>query len=300
MNRFPHPPRRVALLAAGLVLALLATMPGPAAAGFAGNEADSTPARGEHPLRRAISHLPGRVLDLPDTDVALRLHCAPRSTDRRTPAVACEWSGGDDADIGSWQLWRLQVRPAQDSRVLVAEVGVGTTSFLDTGVIAPSAYLYAVLAVDGAGEIVGRSRVATVTLTPPAHEVEPMRLSCAPSRVESDAALTVSVGCAWNPVTAPAAVGYVVWKRTDDGERTVLARVGLSTTAIRDDAVAFGHRYAYLVTAVDGDGHEVGRSRVESVAIPRPDRPAPENTAPDDEAPQRPSEIRRSARPDAD
>jgi hypothetical protein len=313
---------------ATLVLALLATLVAPASAGVAGSEPDSTPTRGDHPIRRALSVVPGRVLGLPDTDVALRLRCAPRPVDRVTPAVACEWSGGDDADIRSWQLWRLRVRPEQDGRVLVAEVGRETTSHLDTGVTAPGVHLYAVLGLDGDGEIVGRSRVQRVTLARPAHEVETMRLACAAHNRESDGVATVSVGCDWSEVAAPGAVGYVVWKRTDDGERTVLARVDLSTTAIRDGAVAFGHRYAYLVTAVDRDGLVVARSRVETVAIRRPDRPvdrpvdrptpevaaleptapeptvpeptAPAPTAPEPTVPERPAVAARGDRPASD
>lgn len=272
MTRSPSKPRRKLLVTAALGAMMVALLLGSASAALV--PPDVVPAdRGEHPLRRAVAHMAGRAMGFPDTEVAVRLQCAPRSPDGNPPAVACAWSADTDADIRSWQLWKLRVRPESDGRVLVTEVGAATTSHLDTVAVTPGVHLYAVLAFDGAGEIVGRSRVRSVTVPVPEREVEVLELECDAHRLEGDRGPAVVVGCDWRASSDRTTAGYVVWKRTDGGERSVLARVGPATTALRDGEVSFGHRYSYVVTAVDADGAVVGRSRTATVGIPQLERP---------------------------
>lgn len=199
-------------------------------------------------------------------------------------AVACRWHPTTDRAVASWQLWNLQVRPELGARTLVAELGVDASGYRDTNVDVPAAYVYAVLALDADGEVIGRSRVVKAVLHERDRAPEPLHLGCdgqsaETNRTELDAAApdhAIWVTCEWRPATSDLAAGYVVWRSIDDGERSVIARTGLEQTAIRDDDVAAGHRYRYVVQAVDADGNLVGQSRSVSIAFRPHDRPTPE------------------------
>jgi Ni/Co efflux regulator RcnB len=258
------------------VATLLAAFALPVSAGLIADRGEDAPIRDTHRQRRDVPARPDRVRDIPDVDAVVELSCGPRVTDDAA-AVKCEWRAGDDLQVRAWQLWNLQVRPEKGTRNLVAELGADVVSYTDTEVSVPAAYLYAVLGLDGNGEIIARSRLQSVTLGERDREIEQLRLECAAHRVEtdgrSDARPEFAVGCGWSEVGNTAAVGYVMWKSVDGGERTVLARVGLDVTELRDAAVAPGHRYTYVVTAVDADGEIVGRSRAVHVGIRNEDRP---------------------------
>jgi hypothetical protein len=277
MIRFPRNSLRPLIVVVSLTFALVAALALPVSAAIVDQESGATSLLGSHPVRDAITNVLGRPMDLPDVDAAVKLRCGAKVSDRaaeaHAAAVACEWSARDDLDVRSWQLWNLQIRPERGSRNLVVEVGADVTSHLDTQVTAPAVYIYAVLGLDGDGEIIARSRLQVVKLERRDHKVEPMRLECAAHRAGTDRLPAVTVGCHWSEVSNDAAVGYVIWKSVDGGARTVLARTGLETTEIRDEAVTFGHRYTYVATAVDSASHVVGRSRAEIVSIPQHDRP---------------------------
>jgi hypothetical protein len=249
----------------------------PAAASDATDSNAAIPA--SHPLRQIVAELTGSALELPDVDAAIKLHCAPRQSDSAA-AVRCEWLAGDDLDVRAWQLWRLQVRPERGDRVLVATLGADAASYTDDGVVAPAKYLFAVLGLDVEGDVIARSRLETVRLRwhdAPEIDLVPLRLTCAAAHGEGDA--TASAGCEWSGIEHDRASGYILWKSVDGGERTVLARVGLDTQSYRDTAIAAGHRYTYVVTAVDAEGEIIGRSRAKTVGLRPADRPDTDRAA---------------------
>ncbi len=259
------------------VATLLAGLAVPVSAGLIADRRDDPPVRDTFRQRQESPARADRVLDTPAVDVVVELSCEPRVTGDAA-AVRCEWRAGADTGVRAWQLWNLQVRPEKGERNLVAELGADVFSYTDTEVSVPAGYLYAVLGLDGDGEIIARSRLQPVVLGERDHEIEPLRLECAAHRVDAevraDAVPELAVGCGWSEVGDETAVGYVIWKRVDGGERTVLARVGLDVIELRDPEVAAGHRYTYVVTAVDADGELVARSRAEHVGIRIQDRPA--------------------------
>jgi hypothetical protein len=218
-----------------------------------------------------------------DVPVTVKLGCRGH-VEEGIGAVGCHWRSIDDRAVASWQLWNLQVRPIAGVRNLVAELGADAHGYRDTNVEVPAAYVYAVLALDADGEIIGRSRVVEAVLHERDRRIEPLHLGCDGHRTETDRAeldaaapdLAVWVTCEWRPATSDAAAGYVVWRSVDGGERTAIARTGLDQTAIRDDDVAPGHRYRYVVQAVDGDGNLVGQSRPATIAFRPHVRPTPE------------------------
>jgi hypothetical protein len=201
-------------------------------------------------------------------------------------------------EIVKWQLWNIQLKPTQGHRNLVAELGPEQTTYRDHEVEAPAAYLYAVLGLDARGEIVARSRpdLAVVAARP---EREVLRLSCRARIVDTAPTLSTDraavdapgrpvVGCEWSPTHLRRAAGYHVYRSADGGGRELIARTGLDRTSMVDDNVAFGHRYAYVVVAVDADGKMLSRSRVARVDIPpfpRPVDPVPVDVKPVDPVP---------------
>ena len=80
---------------------------------------------------------------------------------------------------------------------------------VDTDVEVPAAYVYAVLALDADGEIIGRSRVVEAVLHERDRRIEPLHLGCNGHRTETDRAaldaavpdLAVWVTCEWRPAT---------------------------------------------------------------------------------------------------
>jgi len=248
---------------------MVATLAVPAAAGFGDVVPDEQPVRLALSLHSMVNDAFDRALDVPDIEAVVKLDCQPRRSDAEA-AVACEWRADDDLGVRSWQLWKLQVRPERGGRTLVAQLGADATAHTDLDVTVPAAYLYAVLGLDADGTVIARSRVDPVQLNVRDHQVEPMRLECAAHPIDS--APGAVVGCEWNEVSNDAAVGYILWKSVDGGERAEIARVGLETTHVRDDEVAPGHRFTYVVTAVDQAGAIVGQSRSETVGIAARDR----------------------------
>jgi len=216
-----------------------------------------------------------------DTEVPVTVKLGCRGhVDEGIGTVGCQWRAIDDQAIASWQLFNLQVRPVAGVRNLVAELRADTRSFRDTNVEVPAAYVYAVLALDAEGEVIGRSRVVSAVVHDRDREIEPLYLRCDGHRGETDTVepdgevpdIAIWATCEWRPSTSDSTAGYVVWRTTDGGERTAIARTGLDQTSIRDNDVSRGHRYRYVVQAVDADGNTVGLSRPANVAFRPHDR----------------------------
>lgn len=94
-----------------------------------------------------------------------RLAMACGVTDAAEKLVKCAWRPATSEKAVGYQLWRL-VRGAEH-RELVAEVGLDTLSVVDDLPDDATAAVYAVLAVDEAGEMVGRSPVQRVRFAVP-------------------------------------------------------------------------------------------------------------------------------------
>ncbi len=215
-----------------------------------------------------------------DALATAKLNCHGH-VEQGTGVVGCAWRVDSDRTVASWQLWNLQTRPERGSRNLVAELGADVRSYRDPEVAVPAAYVYAVIGLDADGEIVARSRLSSAVLQERDRKLDILRLDCAAHRAElddaADAAVELapavevdpafSIGCQWSATRSDQAVGYELWRSVDGGERHVIARTGLDQTSVRDNEVSIGHRYRYVVLAVDTDGHIVGRSRSATVAL---------------------------------
>jgi len=217
----------------------------------------------------------------PEVPHAIKARCFG-TVEAGVGSVECNWVGREDLAVAGWQLWNIRVRPEHGERNLVAEMRADVTTFVDTAVEVPGHYLYAVLAVDSNGGIIARSAVAPASLKTPPGQDEKIRLKCRPIGLHDRPAVDIapadiappdiapSIGCEWSAAQIDTAVGYVLWRQVDGGERVAVARTGLEATRFVDTDVAREHRYVYVATAVDASGEVVARSHEEHVGIPGP------------------------------
>ncbi len=98
----------------------------------------------------------------PDRPEHLRLACQPAS-DGEQRGIGCRWSPSTSRRFAGYRL----VRGTPDGREVVFRTADRAhTRFLDTNVRPGVRYRYAVVAVDAAGHIVGRSSVVTTGIPP--------------------------------------------------------------------------------------------------------------------------------------
>lgn len=99
------------------------------------------------------------------------------------------------------------------------------------------------------------------------HDLERLRLACAPRITDAGAA----VGCEWSAPTSPRAAGVRLLRLgpTDDHRRVVFRTADLHVTSFTDGPLRPG-RYAYAVQAVSSNGTIVGRSETVRVLVPEP------------------------------
>lgn len=204
-----------------------------------------------------------------DLHARVKLSCDGHLGDEG-PVVGCSWHRHhSDLDVRSWQLWNLQVAPETGVRNLVAEVGSDTTAFRDADVEAPAKYLYAVVGLNGEGDVVARSRVVAVRLGERPHrDIEHLRLDC----VGSDTDGGPVIGCSWSGVEEAPAVEYRLFRVSKRHDRRHVVTTGVDVTEYRDDDVRYGVRYRYWVVGVDAHGNIVAASRSAVAGVEAPDR----------------------------
>ncbi len=203
----------------------------------------------------------------------LKLACDVVRQDDR-PAVACRWSSPPGPAVTNVTADANDIRPAFTFRLHRGGGGAGRTvvykghetSFVDTDVKTGSVYGYKVEAFNANAKPVARSRAVVVKVPAPADH---LRLSCAV--VEPAAGALVrpadpAVACKWSPSERNDLRGYRLFRADGRGWRHVVYR-GKDTTYL-DEKVRPGHRYRYLVQALDRRGDVIGVSDVVGVAVP--------------------------------
>lgn len=225
------------------------------------------------------------ALRLPDTRHVAKLRCLGSVADTGRGSVECVWAVRPDVAVAGWQLWNIQLRPEHGQRKLVAELGAETLAHVDFEVLVPATYLYVVLGLDADGAIIAKSAPVSVMLVSASHD-EVLRLHCRATIGDDRPDSARVIGCGRSESSVESAIGYVLWRSVDGGDRSVVGRTGLDTNTFIDTEVSVGHRYTYVVTAVDKSGEVVGRSRAVHVHLP--------NTGPHD---RRLTDVRPADRP---
>ena len=146
----------------------------------------------------------------------------------------------------------------------------GSTSFTNDGLVADSAYLYQVTAVDRAGNASAPSSglVARTAVAP----VDDITAPSTPQYLHSMGQALDSVRLMWNASTDD--VGVVEYHVYRDG--ALVGTTGM--TMLTDTGLQAGTDYSYAVSAVDAAGNESARSAVLTVTTEVAPAPEPDPT----------------------
>jgi hypothetical protein len=171
------------------------------------------------------------------------------------PAVSCSWSTPSSAP----HVFRLG-RVGHGGRTVVYKGN--ETTFVDTTVEPGRKYGYRVQAFNGNERPVAGSKTVRVAVPDPGPDQ--LRFSCAAEEGNTDPA----VACKWSASERKMLDHYRLFRLELNSRswRQVIYR-GLEASFV-DEKVAAGHRYKYLVQAVDKRGRVIGTSDVADVAVP--------------------------------
>ena len=131
---------------------------------------------------------------------------------------------------------------------LVVTLGVGATSYSDTGLAASTTYYYKVTAFNSVGES-PVSNVANATTNPP-----PLTAPAVPTNLQATAASSSVINLTWNDASNNE-VGFRVYRGTTPTTVTTLvATLGVGATSYQNTGLAAGTNYYYAVTAFNSAG----------------------------------------------
>lgn len=186
----------------------------------------------------------------------LKLECE-RLEDVDGKAAGCRWSASDDAR--GYQLWVIVNRGARE---LVGTYGAETLGAKDRLPEDTLVARYAVVALDNAGEIIGRSRIETVRFRQDPPAIDVLKIEC--EKIRSDAGKAAA--CHWSD--SDQARAYQLWRLVNRGERELVGTFNNETFSARDALPNNTRVVRYAVLALDSDGEIVGRSRVATLEFP--------------------------------
>lgn len=239
------------LLIIALVLASLATVLSPTAAGAIG-ETDQSSDR--------------IAVDRPI------LRCRGNVTDDGAPTVRCRWRTTEHPDAAGYKIIR---RGGMEGRTVVFRTrDLDINRFVDRSVEFKTRYWYRVVVVDSNGERLQSSRWNRAWVAD--RDLERLHMKCAANAAtdpaESDIAADKTVTCTWESATSEKATQYELWRYVRGADhRELVATTGLDRTTVTDSVPADAKAVVYAVLALDDDGHIVGRSALKRVRFPSPE-----------------------------
>jgi hypothetical protein len=130
------------------------------------------------------------------------------------------------------------------------------------------------MAVDGktqelSGPLSLPVRVETLDVFPPA--VPTGLAAVAAVAVAAENGGEAAIDLSWQPDAEADLAGYIVYRREGDGDWQRISPAGpVVGPAFHDAHVQAGHSYRYAVSAIDGGGHESGRSAEAGETVPGP------------------------------
>jgi alpha-tubulin suppressor-like RCC1 family protein len=168
-----------------------------------------------------------------------------QATDASSSVINLAWNDASNNEDG-FKVYR----GADSSTVtnLVATLGLGTTSYSNTGLAAATTYFYKVTAYNSAGESAA-SNVANATTNFP-----PVTVPAAPSNLQATAASSFTINLAWNDASSNED-GFKVYRGADSSTVTnLVATLGAGTTSYSNTGLAAATTYFYKVTAYNSAG----------------------------------------------
>lgn len=199
-----------------------------------------------------------------------KIRCRGAVSDDGAPMIRCRWTETTHPDAAGYKI----VRVGGGERSVVFRTGdTSVTRFTDNDVAFGIRYRYRVVVVNEDGRRIQRSRWNRAIVVEP--EIERLRMACAVTDVDSDAATDVApeapphqILCQWRPAESEAAVEYQLWRRIRGQHRELVATVGLDTLSQLDEVPADTTKVVYAVLALDADGEIVGRSGLSKIRFP--------------------------------
>lgn len=177
-------------------------------------------------------------------------------TETGAEQVGLEWADRSDNETS----FKIERRAGNGAYALLAHVGADFTSFVDTTVAANTLYTYRVRASNAAGD--SPATAGVTVLTAPAPPPPPGLL-----RADGDVS---GIRLAWHPATG--AQSYRIKRSLNaGGPYAVLATV--EGTSYRDEAVAAGVPYFYVVSSLGPGGESVDGNGASAAAGLRPPDP---------------------------
>ncbi|TVR47965.1 MAG: PKD domain-containing protein, partial [Puniceicoccaceae bacterium] len=156
-------------------------------------------------------------------------------------SVQLSWTAGDASETG----FRIE-RDSGAGFVLLANVGAGVTSHLDSSVVGSTAYTYRVRAFNAAGNSAWSNQAQTTT---PAAPQPP----AAPANLIATAVSHAEVQLGWQAGDT-SETGFRIERSTGGGSFSLLTEVGAGVTSHADTTVSPETQYNYRVRAFNAHG----------------------------------------------
>jgi fibronectin type 3 domain-containing protein len=171
------------------------------------------------------------------------------------------WSGNHEMDLAGYRVYRRLTTGTAWTKVSGTAL-VTSAGWTDTPPATGAKYVYAIVAVDKAGNASAKSGTGTVTSTDKTAPAVPTGVSVTSAKDTGRAAVS------WAANTDADLAGYRVYRRAGTG--TTWTRVSgtalLTSLTYTDTPPATGETYSYAVTTVDTSGNESAKSTESSAA----------------------------------
>ena len=175
------------------------------------------------------------------------------------------WADLSDNETG------FEIERSTDSRNYgkIADVGAGTTTYSNTGLISNTQYCYRVRAKNGAGNSGYTDPACATTQAPPVTIPRP------PSNLTSAASSSSQINLVWTD-NASDETGFEIERSNDGTNFAKIADVGANTTTYSNTGLTASTRYWYRLRAINSAGASSytniadATTQVPPVTIPRP------------------------------
>jgi hypothetical protein len=211
-----------------------------------------------------------RVFSVPAAIASVEARVTESAVELSWPAPVGTVAGEPGSTVTGYRIYRSEIHPSasvsspQDLPAGKSESHAAllapseTNNYRDTSVVFDHTYVYivrSVIQVEGNELESSDSQPATVTHRDTFPPAVPQSLVAA--LLPGSASGTVLVDLSWSINLETDLAGYRVYRSEQEGTRGQLLTPDLlPTPAVRDTSVEPGHRYWYIVTAVDRAGNE--------------------------------------------
>jgi len=170
--------------------------------------------------------------------------------------IRLDWAASAASDVAGYRVYRGTTPGVQTTGAPYSGADLLTTTrFVDSDAARGTTYYYAVVAVDGAGNVSPASNEAA-GLVAELPDTEAPAAATALSATVGDGGVTLG----WTASASDDAIGYRVYRATETGALTtgevVSGAAPITAPTYLDDTTTAGTTYYYVVTVVDLAGNE--------------------------------------------